>query len=148
MLKSPTSCAELNVINSNFESNSTQLADGLDKLKINKANGFATLDTKDITSSVNLPATEILHFTKTLLNFNKAQNTTTQPTTSLLHTVVREQYFQFLNNFSEARKCVAMGSPASVLVAQILLQCYEKPMTNFTIETRHVDEILTVFFKR
>jgi hypothetical protein len=143
---SPVSCAQLNVINSNYKSNSTQLSDGLDRLKINTVNGFTTLDTKDI--SMNLPATETLQVIKTLLIFKKYQNTTTQQTILLLHMIVRQKYFQFLNNFSEARKCASMGSPVSVLVAEIFLQCCEKLMTKFTIETRHVDEIITVFFTR
>jgi hypothetical protein len=129
--------------------NSTALANELTKLKINSNHRLMTMDIKDL--YVNIPIDETIKITKTLLAKHNDEKTTYQITT-LLETILRQNYFVFQDHIYQPDKGVAMGSPLSSTIAETFLQHIEEAILKQLLDTncilyyaRYVDDILLIY---
>jgi len=85
--------------------NSTTLANELTKLTINSNHRLMTMDIKDL--YVNIPIDEAINITKTRLAKYNDTKTTNQITT-LLETILKQNYFIFQTQVYQPDKGVAM----------------------------------------
>jgi hypothetical protein len=85
---------------------------------------MTTLDTKDL--YVNLPIQNTFHITKFWLNKHNDVNTITEQTSYLLKVILKQNYFQYNNQFFQAEKGTAMGSPISSIIAEITFNFLKK----------------------
>jgi hypothetical protein len=141
---------QIQLHNTYITHNSTQLATELKKLNINEYSRMITLDIKDL--YVNIPINEIIIITRNLMTKNKIDNTRITQTLVLLDTILNQNYLKFDNKYYQPNKGVAMGSPISALVAEILLQHYEENLLknildkpNIIYYNRYVDDILIIY---
>jgi hypothetical protein len=88
---------------------------------------------------------------KTQLANNKTENITISQAGILMETILRQNYLQF-DKFYQPHKAVAMGSPTSGLVAEMILQNYEQhlkkniPDSNKIIfYNRYVNDIIIIY---
>jgi len=109
-----------------------------------------TLDIKDL--YVNLPVQNILHITKFWLNEHNNINTITEQTLYLLKVILKQNYFQYNNQFFQPEKGIALGSPISNTIAEIYLQFLEEIYIKQLLKIKelvyyivYVDDILIVF---
>jgi hypothetical protein len=142
--------SQIQLYNTYITHNSTQLATELKKLNINEYSRMITLDIKDL--YVNIPIKEIIRITRNLMTKNMIDNTTVTQTITLLDTILSQNYLMFDNKYYQPNKGVAMGSPISALVAEILLQHYEENLlknildnSNIIYYNRYVDDILIIY---
>jgi len=139
----------LNIGNSYTVENSTKLANDLAKITLKDNYRLITLDIKDL--YVNIPIHETIQTARSqLLKHN--DRTFTDQLCSLLEATLNQNYFTYQNQIYRPTKRVAMGSPISGLVAEILLQSLErthiKPLLDtkrIILYTRHVDDILIIY---
>jgi hypothetical protein len=75
-----------------------------------------TLDIKDW--YVNLSTQNILHITKFSLNKHNKNNTITEQTLRLLNVILKQNYFQYNNQFFQPNIGITMGSPISSTLAE------------------------------
>jgi len=61
----------------------------------------------------------------------------------ILNALLAHNYFNFGNEFYQATKGIAMGSPVSELIAEIFLRYYKHLIVNHTAENRN-----TLFYTR
>jgi hypothetical protein len=111
---------------------------------------LATFDIKDL--YVNLPIQEILQITQSRLLDKKHDKPLIQQALQLLDTILMQNYCQFEDFAYQPRKGLAMGSPISSIVAEIILQHYEENTVKHCLENnrifyrdRYVDDILIIF---
>jgi len=83
-----------------------------------------TLNIKDL--HVNLLIQNILHITKFWLNKHNNISTITEQTLYLLKIILKQNYFQYNNQFFQPEKDIAMGSPISSTIAEIYLHFMEE----------------------
>jgi hypothetical protein len=109
-------------------------------------------DIKDL--YVNIPIQETLNITREQLKQHNNTQTTEQITT-LLETILKQNYLSFQNNIYQPTQGVAMGSPISGLVTEIFLQHLEQNHLRHLLDTQHilyytryVDDILLVYDTR
>ena len=102
---------------------SREIAQELNIIQINKHNKMITLDIKNL--YVNLPIENILHITKFWLNKHKNENKITEQTLHLLKIILKQNFFQYNNQFFQPEKGIAMRSPISNTIAEIYLQFLE-----------------------
>ena len=88
------------------------VARDLHNIQINENNKIITLDIKDL--YVNLPIKNILRVTEFWLNKHNQDHVTTDKTLYLLEIILRQNYFQYNNQFYQPNKGIAMGSPISM----------------------------------
>jgi hypothetical protein len=107
-----------------------------------------TYDIKEL--YVNIPKEETLPITKQQLLNNKGTHVTEQIMTCL-RTILSKNYFEFQNNIYHPKNGVAMGSPISGTIAELMLQHIESQHIKYLIETgnityytRYVDDIFIV----
>jgi len=73
---------------------------------------------------VNIPIQETLRIAKSMLvNENNIQ--ITKHITTLLKTILKQNYFSFQNNMYQPEKGVSLGSPISGTIAEIFLRHVE-----------------------
>jgi DNA integrity scanning protein DisA with diadenylate cyclase activity len=108
-----------------------------------------TFDMKDL--YVNIPINVTLSITKALL-LEQNNEHTTKEIISLLDIIFQQNYFISQNNIYQPEKGISMGSPISVIVAEIFLQHLENSHLNQILETkniifytRYVDDILIIY---
>jgi len=77
--------------------NSYEIGQELNNIQINKHNRMITLDIKDL--YVNLPVQNILHITKFWLNKHNNVNMITEQNLYLLKVIIKQNYFQYNNQF-------------------------------------------------
>ena len=85
--------------------NSHEIAQELTNIEINKHNKIVTLDIKDL--YVNLPIQNILHITKFWLSIHN-DNTITEQTLHLLKIILKQNYYQYNNQFFQPEKGIAI----------------------------------------
>jgi len=109
-----------------------------------------TLDIKDL--YVNLPIQNILHITKFWLNKHNNSNMITEQTLYLLKVILKQNFFQYNNQFFQPEKGIVMGSPNSSTIAEIGLQFLKEIYIKQWLESkeiiyykRYVDDILIIF---
>ena len=99
---------------------------------------------------VNIPIKETINITKTQLLMHNEKYTANQ-IIMLLETILGQNYFTFQNQIYQPDKVVAMGSPVSGTVAEILLQLEKNPIKrlidskNLIFYARYVDDILIYY---
>jgi hypothetical protein len=108
-----------------------------------------TYDIKDL--YVNIPIEETLTITKQQLLKNNDKCKTKQIIT-ILHTLLKQNYFEFQETIYHPNKGVAMGSPISGTMAEIFLHHIENKhikqllnSKNITFYTRYVDDIFIIY---
>ena len=121
----------------------------LTKLEIKEHHRMITYDIKDL--YVNIPIEETLTRTKQQLLEDSDIHKTEQIITCL-RTILNQNYFEFQNNIYHPKNGVAMGSPISGAIAEIMLQHIENQHIKHLIETgniiyytRYVDDIFIVY---
>jgi hypothetical protein len=129
--------------------NSENFAHNITEHKINQHHRMITYDIKDL--YVNIPIEEILAVTKQQLLNNKGIHVTKQIITCL-RTILSQNYFEFQNNIYHPKNGVAMGSPISGTITELMLQNIESQHIkhlietgNITYYTRYVDYIFIVY---
>jgi len=108
-----------------------------------------TMDIKD--QYINIPIDETINITKTLLaKYNDAK--TTNQITSLLETILKQNYFVFQEHIYQPDKGVPMGSPLSGTIAETFLQHIEETILKQLLDTnciyyytRYADDILLIY---
>ena len=77
-----------------------------------------------------------------------------QQTLNIIHTVIKQNYFQYDGQIYKPEKGIAMGSPISSTIAEIYIQYFENIYIKHWIESteiifykRYVDDILIVYDK-
>jgi len=139
----------LNLGNSYTVKNSIKLANDITKITIKDSYRLNTLDIKDL--YVNIPIQETLQTARSqLLKHNN--RTFTDQLCSLLEAILNQNYFTYQNQIYRPTKGVAMGSPISGLVAEILLQSLEHTHIKSLLDTkciilytRYIDDILIIY---
>jgi len=118
-------------------------------LKINDSLKMITYDIKDL--YVNIPIEETLTITKQQLLKNNDKYITKQIIT-ILHTILKQNYFEFQETIYHPSKGIAIGSPISDTMAEIFLQHIENKhikqlldSKNIVFYTRYVDDIFIIF---
>jgi hypothetical protein len=115
--------------------NSTTLANDLTKLKPNENHRMLTFDIRDL--YVNIPINDTIRITRTLIaNHNNEQ--ITKELTTLLETVLKQNYLSFQGNIYQTTKGVSMGSPISGNIAEIFLQHRETTQLKQIIGTKNI----------
>jgi hypothetical protein len=61
---------------------------------------------------------------------------------SLLDIILQQNYFSFQNNFYQPNKGIAMGSPISGIIAEIVLQFHENTHLNQLLDEKSIVSIL------
>ena len=123
----------LNLDNSYTVENSTKLANDTVKITLKDSYGLIILDIKDL--YVNIPIQETIQTTRSqLLKHN--DRTFTNQLCSLLETILNQNYFTYQNQIYQPTKGVAMGSPISGLIAEILLQSLEHTHIKPLLDTK------------
>jgi hypothetical protein len=89
--------------------NSCEIAQELNNTEISKQSRMITLDIKDL--YVNLPVQNILHITKFWLYKHNNSNTITEQTLYLLKVILKQNYFQYNNQFSKWKKALLWDHP-------------------------------------
>jgi len=89
--------------------NSCEIAYELNNIQISEHNRMITLDIKDL--YVNLPVQNILHITKFWLYKHKNSNTITEQTLYLLKVILKQNYFQYNNQFFKRKKALPWDNP-------------------------------------
>jgi NADH:ubiquinone oxidoreductase subunit E len=107
--------------------NSENLAHSIATIKINESHRTITFDIKDL--YVNIPIEETLKITEQQLRKGKDKNKTNQIITTL-HTILKQNYFEYQDTIYHPNKGVAMGSPISGTIAEIFLQHIENNQSN------------------
>jgi hypothetical protein len=109
-----------------------------------------TLDIKDL--YVNLPTTNILRITKFWVNRHNRGSVTTEHILYLLKIILKQNYFQYDNQFCQPNNGIAMDSPISSTLPEIYLQCLEEIFLKQCLEKeeitcykRYVDDLLITF---
>jgi hypothetical protein len=129
--------------------NSTIFANDLTKLTLKDEYRMMTFDIKDL--YVNIPTEETITITKTRIsNYNNKQ--ITNQVTTLLDTILKQNYLSFQGNIYQPNKGLSMGSPISGIMAEIFLQHIEDTQLKQTLDrnniifyTRYVDDILIIY---
>jgi len=126
--------------------NSYEIAEELNKIKINENSRIITLDIKDL--YVNLPLNGIMHATKYWLNKNNNSEEVIKQLLNIIKTFIQQNYFQYKDTFYQPIKGIAMGSPLSGTIAEIYLQYVEETYIKQWWDTneimyykRYVDDI-------
>jgi hypothetical protein len=130
--------------------NAQEVATDLDTIQIHNNNKLLTLDIKDL--YVNMPTQDILHTTKFWLDKQNNDQTITQQILSILTVIMKQNYFKHNNQFYQPDTGIAMGSPISSLLAEILLQYFEETHMKHHLEhkdiiyyKRYVDDICIIY---
>ena len=130
--------------------NSLELVLELNNIQINVNNRIIALDIKDL--YINLPIKNILCITEFQLNKGNQDRVTTKQTMHLLETILKQNYFQYNNQFYQSNNGIAMGSPISGMLAEIYLQYLEETYVKHCLENkeityykRYVEDILIIF---
>jgi len=70
----------------------------------------------------------------------------------MLETIMEQNYFQYNERLFQPEKGIAMGSPISSIIAEVLLQCIEETYVKQWLDSketayykRHVDDILIIY---
>jgi hypothetical protein len=90
----------------------------------------------------------------TLINFgnkNSCDNTITEQTLHILEIILKQNYFQYNDQYYQPEKGIAMGSPISSTLAEIYLQYLEEIYVKhwlqnkeITLYKRYVDDIIII----
>ena len=124
----------LNLGNSYTVENSTKLANDLAKTTLKDSYSLITLDIKDL---YVIPIQETLQTARIqLLKHN--DRTFSDQLCSLLEAILNQNYFTYQNQIYRPTKGVAMGSPISGLIAEILLQSLEHTHIKPLLETKRI----------
>jgi len=104
---------------------------------------------------VNLPIQNILHITRFWLNKHNNINTITEQTLYLLKVILKQNYFQYNNQFFQKKKTKRShchGIPISSTITEIYLQILEEIYIKQWLKSkeiiyykRYVDDILIIF---
>jgi hypothetical protein len=105
--------------NTYITKNSLEVAQELHNIKINKNNRIFKLDIKDLYA--NLPIKNIIRITELWLNKHNNDRATTEQVLYLLEVILKQNYFQYNNQYYQPNKGIAMGSPISSTLAGIYL---------------------------
>jgi len=110
---------------------------------------MATFDIKDL--YVNIPIEKTLKITEQQLMKNNDKQKTKQ-IIAILHTILKQNYFECQDTIYHPNKGVAMGSPISGTVTEIFLQHIENRQIKqlldskvITFYTRYVDDIFIIY---
>jgi hypothetical protein len=122
----------------------------LNNIQINENNRIITLDIKDL--YVILPIKNIFRIAECWLNKDNQDRVTTEQTLYLLEINLKQNYFQYNNQFYQPNKGIAIGSPISGMLAEIYLQYLEETYVKHCLEykemtyyKRYVDDTLIIF---
>jgi hypothetical protein len=99
---------------------------------------------------VNIPIQGILKITDNFLQITDIDTISKSQILQLMKTVLYQNYFIFSCNIYKTRKGIAMGSPVSGIIAEILLQHYENiflETKKLICYTRYVDYIFIIYNK-
>ena len=83
-----------------------------------------TLHTKDL--YVNLHIQNILHINEFWLNKHNQDKTMTGQILHLTEVIIKQNYFQYNNQFFQQNKGITMGSPISCTLAKTYLRFLEE----------------------
>jgi len=129
---------------------SYEIAEELNKIKINENSRIITLDIKDL--YVNLPLNGIMQATKYWLDKNKNSKDIMEQLLNIIKTVIQQNYFQYKDTFYQPVKGIAMGSPLSGTIAEIYLKYVEETYIKQWWDTkeimyykRYVDDVLIIY---
>jgi hypothetical protein len=109
--------------------NLENLAHNITTIKTNENLRMVTFDIKDL--YVNIPIEEALKITEQQLLKNDKQKT--KHIMTILHTILKQNYFEYQDKIYHPSTGVAMESPISGIIAEIILQ---------HIENRHIKQLL------
>jgi hypothetical protein len=104
--------------------NSQEITQELNNIQINEDNRIITLDMEDL--YFNPPIKNILRITEFWLSKCSQDCITTEQTLHLLEVNLKQNYFQYHNQFFQHNKDIAMGSTISGTLAEIYLQFLEE----------------------
>jgi NADH:ubiquinone oxidoreductase subunit E len=129
--------------------NLENLAHNITTTKTKENLRMVTFDIKDL--YVNIPIEERLKITEQqLLKTNNKQKK--KQVITILHTILKQNYFEYQDKIYHPSKGVAMGSPISGIIAEIFLQHTEnrhiKQLLDskiITFYTRYVDDIFIIY---
>jgi retron-type reverse transcriptase len=129
--------------------NSENLARNISTIKITENLRMIKFDTKDL--YVNIPIDETLKITEQqLLKYNEKHKT--KQIISILHAILKKNYFEYQDITHHPSKGVAMGSPISGTIAEIFLQHTENKHIKQLLDskiipfyTRYVDDIFIIY---
>jgi len=110
--------------NTYMTKNSTEIAEEIVNMKIDKNLKLMTLDIKDL--YVNLPIQEVLQVTKRWLLKTPNTHEINGQIIGLLKVITEQNYFQYKNQYFKPEKGVTMGSPIPGKIAEIYLQNIEE----------------------
>ena len=130
--------------------NSHVVAWDLYTIQINENHKIITLEIKDL--YVNLSIQNILKITVFCLNKNNQNHASIDNILQLLEIILRQNYFQYNNQFYQPNSGISIGSPISSMLAEMYLQYFEKIHLKYYLETRdiiyykrYVDDLLIIF---
>ena len=130
--------------------NSHVVAWDLYTIQINENHKIITLEIKDL--YVNLSIQNILKITVFCLNKNNQNHASIDNILHLLEIILRQNYFQYNNQFYQPNNGISIGSPTSSMLAEMYLQYFEKIHLKYYLETRdiiyykrYVDDLLIIF---
>lgn len=129
--------------------NTTELINKLENVKITENTKLVSFDVKDLYPSI--PVTDTLNIVhKTLVNKTKNTELAIQLTNTLKVTL-EQNYFKFNNNIYRQTKGLGMGNPTSAILMEVFMQNLEEEYveelkTNFgvTFYARYVDDIICI----
>jgi retron-type reverse transcriptase len=110
------------------------MAQELQELYTAKNHKMYTFDIKYLCT--NLPNQGIIHSTGTEMNKNNVCTDIKEQITQLLKVIIEQNYFRHNNLYCTQEKGIAMGSPISGTLADILLQLTEEKYIKHWIESQ------------
>ena len=121
--------------------NSHEVVEELKTIHIDEQMKIVTLNIKVL--YVNLPIQRILQDSKFWLSKHNNTNTTIEQTLQLLETILKQNYFQYINQLFRPEKGIAMGSPISSTIAEIYIQFLEELYVKQWLENKQI-----LYYKR
>jgi len=130
--------------------NSVHLMEDLESIPISHSTKFAPLDIANMYS--NVPTKEVINILELLGTHPNVDPAIINELITITNTIMKQNYFTFLNNWYTQNDGLAMGAPTSPILSEIYLQ-YMEHSHLYTILTenkilgyfRYVDDILIMY---
>ena len=129
--------------------NSQEITEELKRMQTNEQMRTITVDIKDL--YVNLPIQGIIRTTKFWLNKNINDSELIIQASYMLETIMKQNYFQYKEQFFQPKKGIAMDSPISSTMAEVYLQYIEETYVKQWLDSkeiayykRYVDDIVII----
>jgi len=130
--------------------NTVQLIKDLQEISISECTHLASFDIKDMYT--NIPTINLPQILNLICNQTQTPRKFQQELTTLLRTVLKQNYFQYKNQVYKQNAGLAMGAPSSSILSELYLQYVEHTMIYDTLTKhnilgyfRYVDDVLLVY---